>query len=147
MSGFVTSRLIVEQMTLAEGEKRGIKRWWELWFVREPMIYDTDNGIVQVPVNFITDGASVPRVFWTVFPSWGSYAKAAVVHDYLCYRISDKRPLPFCKTLAEAATVFKQAMQDSKTFGDTNKVLYSAVMLARNWPGKNVVSVVNPTGV
>jgi len=39
--------------------------------------------IIDVPVGFITDGASVPRVFWSLFSPTGSYLKAAVIHDYL----------------------------------------------------------------
>ena len=39
---------------------------------------------VIIPQGFLTDGASVPRVFWTFFPSWGAYGQAATVHDFLC---------------------------------------------------------------
>ena len=37
-----------------------------------------------VPAGFITDFASIPRLFWTVVghPA-GKYAQAAVLHDYL----------------------------------------------------------------
>lgn len=31
----------------------------------------------------ITDLASVPRIFWTLLPPDGKYAKAAIIHDYL----------------------------------------------------------------
>lgn len=44
--------------------------------------YPSDS-IISVPVGFETDLASVPRVFWPLFPPHGSYAKAAVIHDYL----------------------------------------------------------------
>lgn len=39
---------------------------------------------VQVPVGYITDFASIPRIFWTLLSPTGKYGKAAVVHDYLC---------------------------------------------------------------
>lgn len=39
---------------------------------------------VIIPKGFLTDGASVPRVFWAFFPSWGKYGQAACVHDFLC---------------------------------------------------------------
>ena len=38
---------------------------------------------IVVPEGFVTDFASVPRVFWDIAPPWGWYAAAAVVHDYL----------------------------------------------------------------
>ena len=38
---------------------------------------------IDVPADYITDLASVPRVLWSVFPPHGRYAKAAIVHDYL----------------------------------------------------------------
>lgn len=37
-----------------------------------------------VPDGYVTDGASVPRVFWSVFPpNRPEYLSAAVLHDYL----------------------------------------------------------------
>jgi len=42
----------------------------------------SENYIV-VKKGFKTDFASVPRVFWNIFPPHGKYAKAAVLHDYL----------------------------------------------------------------
>ena len=38
---------------------------------------------VVVPEGFVTDFASIPRIFWSVAPPWGWYAEAAVVHDLL----------------------------------------------------------------
>lgn len=39
---------------------------------------------VDIPEGFLTDGASVPRIFWGLIPPWGKYGAAAIVHDYLC---------------------------------------------------------------
>ena len=44
--------------------------------------------------GFTTDGASVPRVFWSIFPpNRTDYLPCAVVHDFLCdkgeYRKAD----------------------------------------------------------
>jgi len=36
-----------------------------------------------VPIGFITDGASTPRILWPLFPPMDKYAIAALVHDYL----------------------------------------------------------------
>jgi hypothetical protein len=39
--------------------------------------------IIDVPVGYETDLASVPRSMWWLFPPHGKYSKAAIVHDYL----------------------------------------------------------------
>lgn len=56
------------------------------WEIVEPFDYDIgDLGgeKLTVPAGFITDFASVPRIFWNIFPPWGMYGKAAVLHDWL----------------------------------------------------------------
>jgi len=38
-----------------------------------------------IPKGFKTDGASIPKIFWSLFgcPFVGKYVKAAILHDYL----------------------------------------------------------------
>lgn len=40
----------------------------------------------QAKAGLLTDGASIPRIFWTIVgnPYGGLYLKAAVIHDYYC---------------------------------------------------------------
>jgi Protein of unknown function (DUF1353) len=38
---------------------------------------------VRVPIGFVTDFASIPRVFWSLLRPDGTYSYAAVIHDYL----------------------------------------------------------------
>jgi len=45
----------------------------------------TRERIVIVPAGFITDWASVPRLFWRMFPPWGPWSPAALVHDWLYF--------------------------------------------------------------
>ena|SRR3990167_4563473 len=40
-------------------------------------------GTIVIPVGFETDFASTPWFIWWLFPPWGKYGKAAVLHDYL----------------------------------------------------------------
>ena len=47
--------------------------------------YETIGGItITVPKDFVSDGASIPRIFWSLIGSpWDSeYGYAAVIHDY-----------------------------------------------------------------
>lgn len=58
--------------------------------------------VIRVPVGFTTDFASTPPCIWPLFPPWGKYGKAAVVHDYL-YWVK-------LKTRKEADDIFREAM-------------------------------------
>lgn len=52
-----------------------------------PLTYITASSeSVMAPVGFWTDGASVPRFLWRVFPPFGKYFRAAVIHDFMYYR-------------------------------------------------------------
>lgn len=39
--------------------------------------------VINVPIGFHTDFASIPRILWAFLPRWGKYGNAAVIHDYL----------------------------------------------------------------
>ena len=54
------------------------------WKLHEEFTYTTDAGaVIHVPVGFITDLASVPRLLWWVVPPFGKYLPAALIHDKL----------------------------------------------------------------
>ncbi len=69
----------------------------------EPLTYCTRTGEeITVPAGAQSDGASVPRILWRIFPPFGLYWRAALVHDYL-YGDTDKPK-------AECDHVFREAM-------------------------------------
>jgi hypothetical protein len=40
---------------------------------------------VVVPIGFVTNGADIPRLFWSFYPpNRSDYLPAVLVHDYLC---------------------------------------------------------------
>lgn len=40
---------------------------------------------ILIPAGFVTNGANIPRIFWSMFPpNKPEYLCASVVHDYLC---------------------------------------------------------------
>ncbi|EMQ9351071.1 DUF1353 domain-containing protein [Salmonella enterica] len=56
------------------------------WRVHEPFAFylsDDNSDVIEVPAGFVTDLATVPRIFWTLLPPDGKYAKAAIIRDYL----------------------------------------------------------------
>lgn len=55
----------------------------ECWVVEENVKLAIENKIVTVPRGFRSDLASVPRLFWSIYPPFGKYGEAAIVHDYL----------------------------------------------------------------
>ena len=70
--------------------------------------YDSDLiGHVKIDAGFVSDGASVPRILWRIFPPFGKYLEAAVVHDHFCV-LGHAGESPINSIMA--AKVFKEAM-------------------------------------
>ena len=41
---------------------------------------------IVVPKGYKTNGANIPRLFWSIYPpNSPEYLSAAVIHDWLCY--------------------------------------------------------------
>lgn len=101
---------------------------------REPIYYLTapiswtpnpgqeKHGAVTVPTGFVTDFASIPRLFWSLLRPDGEYAYAAVVHDFLYWTQVRSRD--------EADDVLKLAMEDFEIGTVTVNAIYSAVRIA-----------------
>ncbi|ECG2028692.1 DUF1353 domain-containing protein [Salmonella enterica subsp. enterica] len=57
-----------------------------LWRVYEPFEFylsDDISDIISVPAGFITDFATIPRIFWTFMPPDGKYSKTAIIHNWI----------------------------------------------------------------
>ena len=89
--------------------------------VKSPIKYVDPAGVDwAVPIDFKTDGASVPRFAWIAFPPFsGLYIRAAVVHDYYC--VARDRPW------REVHRVFYDAMLAAGVDGAAAKTMYAAV--------------------
>lgn len=85
--------------------------------------YFSSFGIVLVPKGFLTDGASIPRVFWPLLGPHGDYFRAAVVHDFLYSPRNDE----FSR--AEADLIFREAMYNTGVPWCRREVIYAAVRL------------------
>ena len=78
------------------------------WEVTEEFEYhigsEDSNEIIRVPKGFISDLASIPRIFWSLIGGpWGKYGYAAIVHDFLYHAQPCSRK--------EADRIFLEAMQ------------------------------------
>jgi hypothetical protein len=76
---------------------------------------------IAVPVGFVTDFASVPRILWSLFPPIGRYGYAALFHDYVYWQQ--------VMTREKADRVFKDTMEELGVTRWTKAVLFSAVRL------------------
>ncbi|WP_315856749.1 DUF1353 domain-containing protein [Burkholderia ambifaria] len=80
---------------------------------------DKDLPKVSAPPGFVTDLASIPRVFWSALPPDGNYAYAAVLHDYLYWMQTEDR--------AVADRILKNAMEDFSVPPLTVEAIYRGV--------------------
>jgi len=63
-----------------------------------------------IPNGFVSDGASVPRIFWSLFPpNRTDYLPCAILHDYLCNKKEFKKADEHFKDCLECLNVSKFA--------------------------------------
>jgi hypothetical protein len=74
---------------------------------------------VEVPKGFVTDFASIPRVFWSILPADGDYTYPAILHDYLYWRQHTSRET--------ADRIFKVAMEEFGIDGSKIAMIHTAV--------------------
>ncbi len=84
-------------------------RTWTVWEDFAYYFDDKDGPGITVPAGFMTDFASVPRIFWWLISPYGKHGKAAVLHDFLYYMARNGTGKP--RTRKEADVVFLQAMK------------------------------------
>ena len=75
-----------------------------------------------VPKGFETDFASIPRIFWRVWPPWGPWTPAAIMHDRLYVTHSTTRK--------EADRRFREAMRLCDVNWFTRWAFWAGVRLA-----------------
>jgi hypothetical protein len=95
------------------------------WVTRKEFGYDIgeegSGNTIDVPIGFMTDFASVPRLLWAILPRWGKYGNAAVIHDYCYWDQSRSRK--------ESDLIFREAMQVLEVLACTRSLMYWAVRL------------------
>lgn len=55
------------------------------YFYEGDLVFVSDNGKTYIPTTFVTDEATIPRIFWSI-PGFGpdDWLEAALLHDW-CY--------------------------------------------------------------
>lgn len=101
------------------------------WVVKKQFHFAVDGNpdkVVVVPKGYLTDGATVPRLFWGLVPPWGEYGQAAVLHDYLCeYLTYQDYGATISVTRKEADLIFKRSMEELNVGVLTCSTMYAAV--------------------
>lgn len=121
-SGFVGD--VVVRWLVRDGEE---DREMEL---TEEFGYNDPRGVQwRVPAKAVIDGASIPRIFWTLFgpPFVGNYRRATVIHDY--YSNTQERPWQ------QTHRVFYDAAVDGGVGKLKAKLMYIAIRArGPRWP-------------
>jgi hypothetical protein len=64
---------------LPQFEDAGMRGKSRLFRILQPLAF----GNIIAPEGFITDGASIPRIFHPILGPHGAYFPAAIIHDWL----------------------------------------------------------------
>jgi Protein of unknown function (DUF1353) len=91
----------------------------------EPLVYESVAGdTIVIPQGFVTDYATIPRVFWNIIPPDGDARFPAILHDYL---YSLRGWAPYFKTRAQCDGLFLEAMRHVGVNMVERITIYSAV--------------------
>ena len=105
---------------------------WRLWRLAEDLSYDLGGGTVIVaPSGFITDGPSIPQIFWNILPVWGSWSRAGVIHDFVCCLLATGRPHESCPTRYDCDRMFADAIWNLRVSFTPWLILYLGVCCGR----------------
>ena len=93
----------------------------------------SDESIIKVPKGFVFNGSSSPRFLWWLFPPYGDFFFAAIIHDYL-YHIrfkSDELGIKLAKKFADKEMLIWSNILNNRNFGKKidNYLRYYAVIL------------------
>lgn len=103
------------------------------WRILTPFSYRIDGEThVTIPAGYLTDGASVPQLFWNMIPPWGKYGQAAVVHDLLCeYLMVVRNGRPERISRARCDAILNEAMVSLGVPSAQRLIIYGAVCAYR----------------
>ena len=100
------------------------------WKLTDLFEYKNMPDWVIIPAGFKSDGASIPKIAWSLIGSpWGKYAKSAVIHDYL-YRTQTT-------TRKEADKIFLDGMKILGVSWWRRGTMFNCVRLAGFIPWRN----------
>lgn len=94
---------------------------------------EIDSSII-IPVGYVTNFASVPRLLWALLPPHGRMANPAVVHDYMYDTRHGQPELGARNARLKADLIFYQNMAQSGVPSLQAFIVFLAVRLfGKNW--------------
>ena len=90
---------------------------------REQLLRSFTAHGVTVPSGFVFDGASAPRIFWSIIPPFKRTKKASCIHDYLCRNAKSK------EDRKRADEIFYRMLQESGISETRCKIGYLGVRI------------------
>lgn len=84
---------------------------------------------VIIPKGFKTDLTSVPRIFWSIIPPFGTYQEAALIHDCLYKNKGIIKGINKQLTRKESDEIFYQIMLQDNTKKIRAKIIFWAVRM------------------
>lgn len=112
------------QLTITQTDVGG-----RTWRLEAPVRYAS----IEAPAGFVTDGATVPAHLRFLLPTWGSYSRAAVIHDVLCVALGKGAPHPLAPTWKSAALLFREMMIAEGTGVALRTTMFLIVYLWAIW--------------
>jgi hypothetical protein len=121
----------------AEASKILGKDYWRVTKAFRYYIQSKEGGEwVYVPAGYLTDGATVPRLFWSLLPPWGVYGQAAVVHDVVCEYLSiTVNGMPRSITRKMCDEILFEAMAVLEVPAYKRRIIEIGVNAFRRWSG------------
>jgi hypothetical protein len=89
--------------------------------LEKPYRFYSSKGLIIIPVGFITDGASIPKVFHNILNPYGKYFASALCHDYFYSPLNQQ----FARK--ESDDLFLEGMEVLGVNWITRNVIYYAV--------------------
>lgn len=96
------------------------------WVLYEDFEFLVNGKVYTIPRGFVTDLTSIPLLATLIFPRWGPYGPASLIHDYCYYNVVFSQK--------ECDYIFKQIMLLYKTAGWKVFYIYWAVRLFGGFP-------------
>ena len=100
---------------------------WDYYYTRNVISwrpegkYENKYRAVEVPTGFVTDLASIPKIFLSILPRTARYTNAAIIHDYLYWMQTGSKE--------DADEILKIGMQELKVEPWKVVAIYEAVTM------------------
>ncbi len=92
-----------------------------VYWARPPFARNDLPRNLTVPKGFVTDLATVPRLFWQALPPSGRYGPAAIIHDWLYWQQATTREI--------ADTIFLVVMEELDVTVATRRSMWASVRI------------------